>query len=102
MGNCTPSNDELRRILDAATDGPWTAESWMSEWFDIENGHVTIASELCREDARLIALAPALTAEVIRLREGIEALADLADHCQDIAAETVLRECRALLDGGAR
>lgn len=129
-GQDTPSNDELRVILDAATVGPWEAEcdegegtvqvnAGSARTFWTENGTGIPAPSWRTTDrildiedawdgefnqweanARLIALAPALAAEVIRLREGIAALADLADHCRDIAAETVHRECRALLDGG--
>ena len=72
-----PSNEELQRLLDEATPGYWI------KGVEMRTGEITIAttdmdadrltvldtSNCTEENASLIALAPVLAAEVIRLRE---------------------------------
>lgn len=76
------SNDTLRALLDAASPGPWRVDEepdsdcvWGSRAtvYDADGDKVcadTVGGlwAMSIEDARLIALAPALASEVIRLR----------------------------------
>lgn len=80
----TPTTEQLKDLLAKVTPGEWVAE-----WPELE-GPRYIASSLttsCTEtaiamlgwrqdaDATLIALAPTLAAEVVRLREALEEIA---------------------------
>ena len=78
-----PSTEELQRLLDQATPGEWI------KGVEMNTGEITIAttdmdaprltvldsSNCTVANASLIALAPELAAEVIRLRKSIETLA---------------------------
>ena len=104
----TPSNDELRVILREAMGGEWESnireDVILTITEDADGAHVI--TPICRdiwsqEDARLIALAPALAAEVIRLRGGIEAT--INEHATTgTTAPKIIARLRALLDGGDR
>ncbi|MGO2634680.1 MAG: hypothetical protein ACTH9H_13130 [Galactobacter sp.] len=93
---------ELQKMIDQATPGPWEA--------DIHGDEGTVDVISCdgvygatsANDARLIAQAPDLAAEVIRMREGIEAyIRDLSATRQDRTLNALLENgLRALLDGG--
>lgn len=75
--------DELKALLAAATPGPWDVFLWHRadtlEIWDVTADTTTVAeccwchddavaADVVRANARLIALAPALAAEVIRHR----------------------------------
>lgn len=78
-----PSIEELQRLLDEATPGPWVASKSgyigsVTAGTMIHDGQVLGDTA---EDTSLIALAPVLAAEVIRLREENEELTKLRfDH----------------------
>lgn len=79
------NTETLQKLLDDATPGPWVVEengpSW--GWVEVKGPSFKVsgptqATDLTYEDtairkndARLIALAPELAAEVIRLREDV-------------------------------
>ena len=70
-----PDNHELREILEEATPGPWRAvEASICERCAHVRASATIVCSADMADASLIALAPQLAEEVIRLREEIAAL----------------------------
>lgn len=106
------SNDELQRLIGAATPGPWLAANNPGDWglagawsitppngnpyeWDQCIAHVEYTTPYCagaskaeidaagvaQSNARLIALAPALAAEVLQLRKH---LADLLDACEQM------------------
>lgn len=84
----TPTTTDLRTMLDQATPGPWVWEHWdgnddnicrILHWRQAPAYAIgdRVADEVDKPaDARLIAAAPDLCAEVIRLREAIERMAD--------------------------
>lgn len=68
------TDDELHRLLAEATPGPWYLSD--SGWIETEGELVALInenslSEAEKADARLIAAAPDLAAEVLRLREAL-------------------------------
>lgn len=92
MTNLT--TDDLKALLAAATPGPWDVFLWHRadklEIWDVTADTTTVAechwchddavaADVVRANARLIALAPALAEEVIRLRARA-ALVDEADE----------------------
>lgn len=90
-----PTTD-LKTMLDQATPGPWEAD------IDHERnlGTVNVVPDdthygvTTAANARLIAAAPDLAAEVIRLREGIEAL---AKHVEANSCAGIVPRLRTLL-----
>lgn len=83
------TTDQIRTMLDAATDGPWMfnrlhgVQQAPSRAVQVaENsyevvGVVPVENLQSDEDGELIAAAPDLAAEVLQLREGIKAVRDL-------------------------
>ncbi|EOI0552141.1 hypothetical protein ACMF9N_001796 [Campylobacter jejuni] len=84
-----PSNDELRKLLTEAAPGPWEVEELEQQragcppsigfWVSGEDARYIASEEVLSEDYNqterdftLIALAPQLAEEVIRLRDEIE------------------------------
>ena len=71
-----PSTEELQRLLDEATPGEWEPRS-DPDWgfIDIHGVQSQDGEPVCidgtPQDCIVLALAPVLAAEVIRLREGI-------------------------------
>lgn len=71
-----PSTEELQRLLDAATPGEWEPRS-DPDWgfIDIHGVQSQDGEPVCidgtPQDCIVLALAPALATEVIRLREAI-------------------------------
>ena len=113
------SDDDLRRMVKAATPGPWStmgscvvASGSCDTYSGNVLGTIAYASSLHETDgegrnwwtggepeanARLIALAPALAAEVLQLRE---ALTDLLDACERMGVSGGnIAEARALTGG---
>jgi hypothetical protein len=90
-------NDELRKLLAEATPGPWQVDRTEDRWrAQIDGGtagrqwlslaRVVVRMEGSTSDhseglanARLIAAAPDLAAEVLRLRDALRAIANLPD-----------------------
>lgn len=75
----TPATTDLRTMLDQATRDrptPWRIEE-QDDIYD-SGGRVVLPASDYPDLDHLIAAAPELAAEVLRLREGIEVLADLA------------------------
>lgn len=76
-----PTTEELKDLLGKVTKGEWVAypsSEYEGLFVESENGYLSdsICGDIGSEnDATLIALAPTLAAEVVRLRE---ALADIA------------------------
>lgn len=75
--------DRLRELVDAATPGPWRAddEALCECCTDVKApaAHVCTAD---MDDAPLIALAPDMARELLRLRDGVEVI---RDHCETLA-----------------
>lgn len=88
-----PDNRELRELLDEAAPGPWEVEELEQQladcppsvgfWVSGEDSRYIASEEVLSEDYdqterdfTLIALAPQLAEEVIRLREEIDDMAD--------------------------
>lgn len=70
-----PTNRELREMLDEATPAPWRAvEASICERCAHVRASATLVCSADIADASLIALAPQLAEEVIRLREEINRL----------------------------
>lgn len=77
-----PSTEELQRLLDEATPGDWQWDETvgLSLYFEDAEGKgrdiikCAARSYPDEADAEIIALAPSLAAEVIRLRQGINDL----------------------------
>jgi len=68
-----PTNRELRELLTEATPGPWRAdEAATCECCTHVRASATLVCTPDMTDAPLIALAPQLAEEVIRLRDEIE------------------------------
>ena len=75
MGERIPT-DELRRLVDLASPGPWQAEPMTGRgaWIAAADGNWAALScgetdQLGERNALLIALAPTLAAEVLQLRK---------------------------------
>lgn len=97
------STDDLRTLLDAATPGPWNVTAPVEgspEFRMIQHGpygisecgkYLSVSGGVSEEDARLIALAPHLAAEVLVSR------ADLAAPSAQPRLETAVREAINLL-----
>ena len=76
-----PTSSELREMLDEATPAPWRAvEASICERCAHVRASATLVCSADMADASLIALAPQLAEEVIRLREEIDRL---KWHCLD-------------------
>lgn len=102
--------DRLRELRDAATPGPWTVED---DGYDIivgdEEGHSLGWGDQVRfkfeagdqtHDPALVALAPDLAAEVIRLREGLVRLQrDMRHQPHQYLATEVANAIRIILQG---
>ena len=70
-----PTSRELREMLDEATPAPWRAvEASICEHCAHVRASATLVCSADMADASLIALAPQLAEEVIRLREEIDRL----------------------------
>ena len=72
---------DLRKILDEATPGPWIIEkcscgSSFCDCYGTSNGSFEQGSGYHWPDARLIALAPQLAAEVLRTRKLLDDVSD--------------------------
>lgn len=105
-----PSNDELRKLLTEAAPGPWEVEELEQQWADCppsvgfwvsgEDSRYIASEEVLSEDYdqterdfTLIALAPQLAEEVIRLREEIDRLKWYCRDSEQVAdAETRLAD----------
>lgn len=102
--------DRLQKILERATPGPWTVED---DGYDIivgdEEGHSLGWGDQVRfkfeagdhkHDPALVALAPDLAAEVIRLREGLVRLQrDMRHQPHQYLATGVANAIRIILQG---
>ena len=76
-----PTSSELREMLEEATPGPWRAvEASICERCAHVRASATLVCSADMADASLIALAPQLAEEVIRLREEI---AGIKRFCRD-------------------
>ena len=86
-----PSTEELQRLLDETPDETWRAEIDEGEgWWNVVpaycgGSHTPIAEGMSQPVAELMAESRVLAAEVIRLREAIETIAEIsetrADNC---------------------
>lgn len=93
-----PTNEELKDLLGKVTQGQWhiDEEGWIvgNDGTDpvcmIESGGITDVFEQAKHDATLIALAPTLADEVVRLRVVADAFEELLG--------TVEGECPSLVD----
>ena len=82
-----PSTEELQRLLDEATPGEWkwdgtVRRSLYSKDAEGKGRDIMKCAALLypdEADAEIIALAPVLAAEVIRLREAIETVAQISE-----------------------
>lgn len=76
--------DRLRELLDETPPGPWLCERDGDEYeFVIGTADFGIITEVDNEtDGRLIALAPDLAAELLRLRDGVEQMVYQLDPTQ--------------------
>ena len=98
------SDDELRGLLTQADSSPWTAKGgtiWAAGYkgreTNIATAHSRGPTTKMEPNARLIALAPQLAAEVLQLRE---ALTDLLDACERMGVSGGnIAEARALTGG---
>lgn len=86
MGERIPT-DELRRLVDLTSPGPWQAEPMTGRgaWIAAADGNWAALScgetdQLGERNARLIALAPTLAAEVLQLREALQPFAAVAER----------------------
>jgi hypothetical protein len=94
--------DELKKLVEAATPGPWKADKYSVNAATVDdygNSRETITQGGCgccnsdidgvwrKEDARLIAAAPDLAREVIALREAAEAAAKVGEKTVDSMCE---------------
>ena len=92
-----PTSSGLREMLDEATPGPWRdVEASICERCAHVRASATIVCSADMADASLIALAPQLAEEVIRLREEIDRL---KWHCLD---SVQVAEAEARLADGER
>ena len=84
-----PTSRELREMLDEATPAPWRAvEASICERCAHVRASATLVRSADMADASLIALAPQLAEEVIRLREEIDRLKWYClDGCRAAEAE---------------
>lgn len=99
------ASEDLRKMLDEATEGPWVMETVSTScgvchkigpfpprsWSHASASHACIyddypspatGTDTLISNARLIALAPTLAAEVLRLREALEPFARLLDAAE--------------------
>ena len=92
------TTEQLEQMLAAATPGPWTVDAkdpsdvvvWASESELIGNiGHrvqpITVIFDMDEANARLIAAAPTITAELIAARRKLEAAENLAHEMRGLA-----------------
>lgn len=103
-----PTSRELRELLNKAAPGPWEVEELEQQragcppsigfWVSGEDARYIASEEVLSEDYdqterdfTLIALAPQLAEEVIRLREEIGRMADFYRRMRDRANEKFLR-----------
>lgn len=85
-----PTTEELKDLLGKVTQGQWRIdeEGWIvgNDGTDpvcmIESGGITDVFEQAKHDATLIALAPTLAAEVVRLREALDRIDAVVDECE--------------------
>lgn len=83
----TPTTAELEALLAARTPGEWRVEWFDDNDWEIKSSDGEVAFVGGEENARLMALAPALAAEVLRLREENAFLvAENGDYENHIAA----------------
>jgi hypothetical protein len=89
-------DDELRKLLDGATPGPWRpgastffagldGPACMRVYTDHPPTEFELTGDNLAANARLIAAAPALAREVIALREAAGELADAAEQSYQAA-----------------
>ena len=99
------TDHDLRKLLSAATPGPWSWCSEDGEWF-LSPGILAVESGMTDgtpdgdtidyANAALIAAAPDLAAEVLRLRDGLAEMTRRRDEWRK-AAETKLPEVVAMI-----
>ena len=84
-----PTTRELRELLDEATPAPWRAvEASICERCAHVRASATLVCSADMADASLIALAPQLAEEVIRLRDEIDRVKEFClDGCRVAEAE---------------
>lgn len=90
-----PTTEELKELIGKVTQGEWCLddEGWIvgNDGTDpvcmIESGGITDVFEQAKHDATIIALAPTLAAEVVRLRDALEALLALNDNYSPFGGE---------------
>lgn len=117
-----PDNDTLQRLLSERTDGTWRAvrdddavdacggpEVWVVEATDgtpvaevYDSDDAPDSDRLARADAELIALAPSLAAEVLRLRERVELAEGERDALRALRDGRLEAPTEAELDAAAR
>lgn len=98
-----PTSRELREMLDEATPAPWRAdEAATCERCAHVRASATLVCSPDMTDAPLIALAPQLAEEVIRLREEIDRIKHYClDGCRiaEAAEDTATGEAKAREQG---
>lgn len=87
------TSEELKKLLDAATPGPWTytkcqcGSPYCHQYVMSNQGSVGLSEH----DARLISIGPELAAEVIRLREALLDMRGLVATAYDDQADSIIR-----------
>lgn len=84
------STEELWKLLDEVTPGPWRKVFYGGP-DDVGYTVDGVGYAFCDADANLIAAAPDLAAEVIRLREALEPLVK-TDSLKDLSDEELIVE----------
>jgi hypothetical protein len=84
------TTDKLKKLVEAATPGPWVQSMPNTTWVMAGSLHVATIprasdGDWSPQNARLIAAAPALAREVIALREAAGELADAAEQSYQAA-----------------
>lgn len=97
--------DRLRELADKASPGPWRADEhdYMDGQTVYNANGVPLAFYLSENNAELVALAPDMARELIRLHDGVEqAAGDLganADYAPNVPAQTAYLEAEQRLTG---
>lgn len=89
--------DQLRELVDAATPGPWRADDEsLCECCTDVTAPAAFVCTADMENAPLIALAPDMARELLRLRDGVEVMRDrcaaLTKSAQNAGIRTLARE----------
>jgi hypothetical protein len=86
------TTDELKKLVAAATPGPWVQSMPDTTWVMAGSLHVATIprasdGDWSPQNARLIAAAPDLARELIALREAAKVAGEMLELCRDMQAQ---------------